>query len=379
VIGGIADNNVTAGVHSATIGGGGRFSVGNPATANRVTDDQGTIGGGANNQAGDGDATPTDTTRATVGGGGSNTASGPRATVGGGGSNTASGSDATVGGGGSNTASASNAAVGGGLLNTASDSSATVGGGAFNTATGGLRATVGGGFSNTASETSATVAGGDSNSASGLDATVPGGDSNSAAGSRSFAAGRRAKANHDGAFVWGDSTNADIASTASNQFIARATPGFFLTSNSVVPEDQGLINTSAGADGAGQNGAFLSDGGAWTSVSDENRKDEFAAIDPSEVLAKIADMPVRTWAYEAEPGVRHNGPTAQDFRAAFGLGADDKHIASVDADGVALAAIKGLERELQAERRLRLEQDREVAQLQARVGALERTSSASGR
>jgi cell division protein FtsB len=34
---------------------------------------------------------------------------------------------------------------------------------------------------------------------------------------------------------------------------------------------------------------------------------------------------------------------AQDFHAAFGLnGADDKHIATVDEDGVALAAIQGL-------------------------------------
>jgi hypothetical protein len=33
---------------------------------------------------------------------------------------------------------------------------------------------------------------------------------------------------------------------------------------------------------------------------------------------------------------------AQDFHAAFGVGTDDKHIATVDADGVALAAIQGL-------------------------------------
>lgn len=33
---------------------------------------------------------------------------------------------------------------------------------------------------------------------------------------------------------------------------------------------------------------------------------------------------------------------AQDFHAAFGLGSDDKGISTVDADGVALAAIQGL-------------------------------------
>lgn len=40
--------------------------------------------------------------------------------------------------------------------------------------------------------------------------------------------------------------------------------------------------------------------------------------------------------------VRHIGPMAQDFQHAFAVGADDKHIAVLDADGVALAAIQAL-------------------------------------
>ena len=40
--------------------------------------------------------------------------------------------------------------------------------------------------------------------------------------------------------------------------------------------------------------------------------------------------------------IRHIGPMAQDFYAAFGVGEDDRHISTVDADGVALAAIQGL-------------------------------------
>jgi hypothetical protein len=56
-------------------------------------------------------------------------------------------------------------------------------------------------------------------------------------------------------------------------------------------------------------------------------------------------MPIRTWAYRSEDStVRHIGPTAQDFRAAFGLGDGDKAIATVDADGVSLAAIQTLVR-----------------------------------
>jgi hypothetical protein len=45
---------------------------------------------------------------------------------------------------------------------------------------------------------------------------------------------------------------------------------------------------------------------------------------------------------------------AQDFRAAFGLGADERHIGTIDESGVALAAIQALAKE-NAELRQRLE------------------------
>ena len=70
-----------------------------------------------------------------------------------------------------------------------------------------------------------------------------------------------------------------------------------------------------------------------------------------EVLAALAEVPISTWQYESEPGdVAHMGPMAQDFADAFGLGSDRKHITTVDADGVALAAIKGLQERLGAQR-----------------------------
>ncbi len=141
---------------------------------------------------------------------------------------TGGGGGATISGGGQsgfpNSVNASFGTVGGGQGNTASDLSATVGGGNTNTASG-LRATVGGGLINHASGGDATIGGGGNNNASGFAATVPGGSANTATGNFSLAAGRRAKAIHDGAFVWGDSTNADIASTAANQFVVRASGG----------------------------------------------------------------------------------------------------------------------------------------------------------
>lgn len=145
-------------------------------------------------------------------------------TVGGGFLNTASGNSATVGGGRWNTASYYQTTVGGGLHNTASGNVATVGGGGSNAASG-SHATVGGGAENTASGYIATVGGGYDDTASGEYATIPGGLRNLASGDYSFAAGRRAKANHDGAFVWADSTDADFASTGENQFLIRASGG----------------------------------------------------------------------------------------------------------------------------------------------------------
>jgi len=66
-----------------------------------------------------------------------------------------------------------------------------------------------------------TIGGGEGNTIQSkcIYATVPGGKSNSAAGYFSFAAGYRAKAMHDGTFVWADDTDADHASTGDNQFL----------------------------------------------------------------------------------------------------------------------------------------------------------------
>jgi hypothetical protein len=59
---------------------------------------------------------------------------------------------------------------------------------------------------------------------------------------------------------------------------------------------------------------------------------------------KIRNLPVTRWSYRVDKdNIRHIGPMAQDFYAAFKLGDNDKAIGTVDADGVALAGIKALE------------------------------------
>ncbi len=82
--------------------------------------------------------------------------------------------------------------------------------------------------------------------------------------------------------------------------------------------------------------------GTLTQGSDRDQKQAISAIEPREVLAKVAGLPLSQWSYKDDPATRHIGPMAQDFHAAFGVGADDKHIATIDADGVALAAIQAL-------------------------------------
>ncbi|MGA9340868.1 MAG: tail fiber domain-containing protein [Rhodanobacteraceae bacterium] len=97
-------------------------------------------------------------------------------------------------------------------------------------------------------------------------------------------------------------------------------------------------------------GAYLSNAGVWTNASDRNLKSGFSAIDARKVLEKVVALPVTNWFYKSEgASVRHIGPVAQDFKAAFGLGRSDKAIGTVDEGGVALAAIQGLNKKIEEE------------------------------
>jgi len=82
--------------------------------------------------------------------------------------------------------------------------------------------------------------------------------------------------------------------------------------------------------------------GAVNPPSDRNAKENFLPVQPREMLEKVVALPLSSWNYKADTATRHVGPVAQDFYAAFNVGTDEKHIATVDADGVALAAIQGL-------------------------------------
>lgn len=78
-------------------------------------------------------------------------------------------------------------------------------------------------------------------------------------------------------------------------------------------------------------------------ICDRIAKENFSAVDGRDILARLAAIPIESWNYKGDsPAVRHMGPMAQDFSAAFGLGEDATRINTVDASGVALASIQAL-------------------------------------
>lgn len=139
-------------------------------------------------------------------------------------------------------------------------------------------------------------------------------------------------------------------------------------------DDAGPKSLFVGADGSlrvGGNGSAgngmvlaangnLTIGGNLTQNSDKNSKMAIVPIDSGEILDKVAALPVSSWTYktEAETGIRHIGPMAQDFYATFGTGADETGISTIDTGGVALAAIQALAAQ--------------NAELRARITSLER-------
>jgi hypothetical protein len=406
-IGYTAGGNQATGLNSAVAAGANNLASAQGAfvgagTANQANGLSSLVIGGFDNRAvgidslvGAGAGHRATGSRSVIGGGGYNLASGGWSFIGGGGrdgsASTPAGTDVkdhiasgkfttiaggqgnrtgpsalgTVGGGQYNTASGAIATVGGGTFNTASGSVGAVGGGQGNTASGD-NSTVSGGTFNTANKFNATVSGGYANTASGLYASVAGGNGNVAGGDYSFAAGQNAHADSEGCFVWNDNSasSENNCGGVANRVVMRASGGFFF-----VTHPSNVV------------GATLSPGAtAWSAFSDRSFKDYVRRVDGRRVLRKLAAMPISTWNWKSQdPGIRHMGPMAQDFRAAFGLGESETHISTVDADGVALAAIQGLqqivhEKDAATQRRLRVKDakidhlERELTMIKRKLG-----------
>jgi hypothetical protein len=109
-------------------------------------------------------------------------------------------------------------------------------------------------------------------------------------------------------------------------------------------------------------------------VSDRNAKKNFQSVDTVAVLEKLAAIPIERWNYqwEKDSDVPHLGPMAQDFKGAFYPGRDDKTISMLEFDGVALAALQGLNQKLE-------EKDVEIQALKQSVAELKQLVSQLGR
>ncbi|TVQ32138.1 MAG: hypothetical protein EA370_12585 [Wenzhouxiangella sp.] len=341
IIAGHRANSVASGVDGATISGGGES-----AGPNHVTDSLGAIGGGSRNHAH---------------------------------------SWAVVAGGRRNTASGRASFVGGGERNCA--------GGRYSWA-GGHRAKVRPG----------TESGGEGIGCGGVAVVGALGDL--------------------GSFVWADSTNADFISERANQFRVRANGGAdFQTgayglksfsdssgtsaaavqAESLHPAGIALVGRNDSTDatmvlnnrGSGRlirafsHGAELmrleNNGNLWiagtlSQGSDRANKQDLESVDVQAVLDQLADLEISSWRYlRGDPESRHIGPMAQDFHAAFGYGVSDDSISSIDAQGIAFAAIQALNERLH-DARLSLGQqlgalEEENVALRAEVAVLKAQSS----
>jgi hypothetical protein len=109
----------------------------------------------------------------------------------------------------------------------------------------------------------------------------------------------------------------------------------------------------------------------YTYTSDRNKKENFRRVDAESVLTKLRQLSVTSWNYKSQDAeqFRHYGPMAQDFFAAFGHDAvgtigTPTTITSGDLDGILMLAAQALEKRT-------VEQEKEIAQLKARLEALE--------
>ena len=118
-------------------------------------------------------------------------------------------------------------------------------------------------------------------------------------------------------------------------------------------------------------------------VSDRNLKENVAPIDGKEVLTRLAGIPVSVWNYKNQgSSIRHIGPMAQDFKAAFNIGESDRFINMVDSGGVALASIQGLysilqekDKEIRSLKNENLELKEEIRDIGKRLAAIENQTS----
>jgi hypothetical protein len=235
------------------------------------------------------------------------------------------------------------------------------------------------GSNNTVSGTN-SFAHGSLNTISGNNATALGSQNTigSSANSGAFTFGLLSQANASQAYAIGEratvsSTRAMVISlgpsfgvatndAGTSTFTVRAANGIYLGTNTGTPSIPSgrFIETSTGA--------YLTSTGVWTNTSSRDLKTNFTPVDTRSILQKILNLPIQSWNYKSEEGgVLHIGAVSQDFYQAFKLGDSDRSIATVDADGVAFAAIQGLYAELKDRDAIIRRQEQQLTQFQQQL------------
>ncbi|MEM1205386.1 MAG: tail fiber domain-containing protein [Acidobacteriota bacterium] len=163
-----------------------------------------------------------------------------------------------------------------------------------------------------------------------------------------------------------DDTSQSTNSTDGRWFVGLNSQSHFAISLQGSSGNEFRLEGLDAASNAGR-ATFLGDVRApsFTMSSDIHKKHAIEPVDPLHILETVAELPISTWAFKTQDSdVRHMGPMAQDFAAAFGLGNDDTVITAHDPSGVALAAIQGLNQKLEAKQN-------HIDELEARLAALE--------
>ena len=207
------------------------------------------------------------------------------------------------------------------------------------------------GLRTTASGNQSTAMG-DNTTASGNESTAMGQET-TASGRASMAAGSGAAAEGDSSFVWNDGGGYHSIPNASDDGLSSDK---IVTSNF---EPTGNLTFSVSARGGvrfvtgGSQVTYIAGGTTgWSTTSTRSAKTDVTRADPTAVLEAVEAMPISTWEYKTESGegarTRHIGPMAEDFHGAlpYDLGSSTDHINSLNADGVALGAVKGLARKV---------------------------------
>jgi Chaperone of endosialidase len=167
-----------------------------------------------------------------------------------------------------------------------------------------------------------------------------------------------------------------IATTNGDRFTIKAPGGIRLlddvnVTGVLVPD--GGINTTEDIIGIGANFSGEVRAGSFVTTSDRSAKEQFRPVNAREILSRLTGIPIQTWNFKQDDsGVPHIGPMAQDFYTAFHVGPDDKHIATVDADGVAFAAIQGLNEIVREQSAELVAKAKKIDALEKRLDEIER-------